>query len=1697
MLKRGRMGSIILAGLLLLSSAQLSNAQASLPSPVDAVGTEFTIFFQENAARRPDFTFELQLFLTTHHPTPVTVIVRLPLISENGVEMKQEVIVNKGNVTEVNFPQTMMHVGSSISNKGIHILATAPIVVYGVNPQRFSSEGFIAIPNHLLGTEYYAVGMPAEDQHSQLGAVAVEGGSTEITITLPDVVGLRVDFQGRTYGANDVVVASLSQYQSVQLQHRNTRKSVPQGDLSGARIQCSKRCAAFSGNSRTSVSGDSRDLLVEQLPPVSTWGREFAVPPTPGRTDRPDILKIVCQQRGTIVLVDGFPHPCDAGGSIQLEISTAAPHFVTATKPVMAATVVMSQNGNNALIQADPAMTLIIPEEQYAQAYTIATATWSGAATDGQAYDNYLTVVVRRDRIDSVILDGVNVNTAYPNTMWKDVPSTAVGGKPALVTAYFNITSGTHTISTLLDDTRFMCIVYGAGDRESYAYMGGMRLQVINPACTQVLQLPTAYGDGIDNDCDARIDEELCDGEDDDQDGSIDEDCAVRNEVKARGDVSVFVGQTATLRWTVYATDYTNFNQLRLYKQQATAAEVLLAEGQRSLVLTELFDGTGRHNVTVSNVVRKGELDVVEVELTIISSSTVDPGDYRLEYTAQNGLFDASNQLSVQQRNQHYEIIARDLETGSTQYARSTQPEPRNLYFQEGKNYSITFHSIGGQHLDDLPYRQYIDGVEVTGNFQVVGLKEDYVTGSVTGLQDVQTVYELFLESWTANSSFDKKVVSVKNADIATVDSAILNIDSSLIRPSISCRFEPTGNETGRVVCDITNVKVDITDLYWTFDGTNELRSPGRADPYVTTHSASNGNSEVYAAVFDGIHADQWPDNSNTRLFRLTLTQSNGYTLNADTYVSLSELPNAIRVGSVDGVLSVDYQNGVATIDAVVRGGSPPPNEFQWRVQQDDGTFETYPAGRGDSTNVTMNRDGHPTSTLTINGLSARKTLSFLTSSVRDGRTVWTAEKSWIIEPITPTATPGQVTGTITEATDGSVVLVATVTGGQPAADSFNWTLADGSVLFPGQTRGSVVASQAENHGNGSVTFYLTLGEGRTASPQTIIFRTASGQRWFASFTYNLSPTSQLPPSVACGLRTTNLRIGDEVEIVCTVQPTPRPGLTHTINDLIYTNFPATGSERNISSSTSHPLFRYEEKTNSDGTITASLYFTLTENFEDLKNYFFTVDYVGGVSITTIRLDDVFQSIANRPEKTYIVGVESQVISLTCSVQAASNSLAGLRWIRRSLGPSGREQMVFTDGQIQEPFRGTGRYVESNMVTADDLLKSTLTITNLQRTDIAEYACVLGSGSVAGEFVLDVIGSTFLVDNQIFNNQLTPVSDSDLYDLQFVFESVSISDYLVKYGGVAESLAVRSRNATRYDSFAQEAVPVQVITLFDGSFSPRDVFVIQTYYLNPENSAQVKIDDYVLTKKTGSSNNQTDSIAFVYIRVNNQEFGADETLSLISNLPVSLSVRVSAPTCSQEIRVLIDSADVTSEFIRTTEVSGSSCIITFTRENYIGDGDQTIQTIAVTGNGNIILSENSIQVQNVLPATTTTPPPLNDKTGSCSDRNGGCHHTCVTDSPSSFHCECASGFALQADERICLDINECLTNNGGCDYICQNTKGSFTCGCEPGLRLSANSRSCIDENECDRNPCLSTERCINTFGSYTCLQVCECPTSGI
>lgn len=44
--------------------------------------------------------------------------------------------------------------------------------------------------------------------------------------------------------------------------------------------------------------------------------------------------------------------------------------------------------------------------------------------------------------------------------------------------------------------------------------------------------------------------------------------------------------------------------------------------------------------------------------------------------------------------------------------------------------------------------------------------------------------------------------------------------------------------------------------------------------------------------------------------------------------------------------------------------------------------------------------------------------------------------------------------------------------------------------------------------------------------------------------------------------------------------------------------------------------------------------------------------------------------------------------------------------------------------------------------------------------------------------------------------------------------------------------------------------------------------------------------------------------------------------------------------------------------------------------------------------------------------------------------------------------------------HFCLDFNECVINNGGCEQLCYNQVASFECGCFDGYILQSNGINC-------------------------------------
>ena len=83
---------------------------------------------------------------------------------------------------------------------------------------------------------------------------------------------------------------------------------------------------------------------------------------------------------------------------------------------------------------------------------------------------------------------------------------------------------------------------------------------------------------------------------------------------------------------------------------------------------------------------------------------------------------------------------------------------------------------------------------------------------------------------------------------------------------------------------------------------------------------------------------------------------------------------------------------------------------------------------------------------------------------------------------------------------------------------------------------------------------------------------------------------------------------------------------------------------------------------------------------------------------------------------------------------------------------------------------------------------------------------------------------------------------------------------------------------------------------------------------------------------------------------------------------------------------------------------------------------------------------------------------------------------------------------------MCVDINECSDDNGGCDHTCTNAVGSYNCGCNDGYELDTDEHTCIgiiwimhawilyyvDLDEYKLETHLCNQNCSNTFGSYQC-----------
>ncbi|XP_062622357.1 uncharacterized protein LOC134283859 [Saccostrea cucullata] len=456
-----------------------------------------------NVSERP-----LKLFITTASEVPVNVNVSAPMAKT--LYHGNRFTVKKGTIKQISIPKSLRVKGTKLAKKAIHIVSSDEIVVFGINQATYSTDGFLGIPVDVLGTKYFVPSFYSTAQKFYQSAVLVVGtqDNTKLNIKLPMKHKINIHLAGKSYNQGDWINITINKFDTLQL--------LCHADLTGTLVLSSEKVSVFGGSTVTSIGiGFSRDHIEEQIPPVNVWGKRFAVNPFPDT--EPNILRFLASEDNTTVVIDNKNIHIMAGNFHETHVNRFV--FISSNKPILSVQYVPSGTCIDffplpGCHKGDPAMALIPPIEQSNILYSFLTP----VSSKNLNFNNIFMFVIEDSHENGLLLDNKHIRR-------RDFHS--IVHRHNLTAGYLQIPPGSHTIQHSSKTLPFGGILYGGIQYESYAFPVGQRFATINKKeCRPTIM---DIGDGVDNDCDGQVDEEICDdSKDNDKDGRMDEDCLIK-----------------------------------------------------------------------------------------------------------------------------------------------------------------------------------------------------------------------------------------------------------------------------------------------------------------------------------------------------------------------------------------------------------------------------------------------------------------------------------------------------------------------------------------------------------------------------------------------------------------------------------------------------------------------------------------------------------------------------------------------------------------------------------------------------------------------------------------------------------------------------------------------------------------------------------------------------------------------------------------------------------------------------------------------------------------------------------------------------------------------------------------------------------------------------------------------------------------
>ncbi len=505
-------------GQLISGNAQVNILNDDYSGLPDNLGTEFwfavpenlnsnsylTQKWEENFGYDPGFTGPIPenpqgFFLKITSPEGATGVVSAP-----GIDFSLPFTVAAGETIQLRIPDELEPFGFSsayfpsekegqtdiIYPHGIQVTSDNEIAAYGMALQQYTTDGFLILPTDVIGDHYLLSSQESffpnrgtsgygPYGHSQGSQFQVIGTVDNTVVEITSTAGFYryYDYEnGDIYdetpqiepGDTYEVVLNRGDVYSLRATQANS-------DFTGTEIISSAPVSVLTGSTCTNipVGYAACDILVEQVPPVNTWGTEFVVNPLDVRNV--DRVRIVASEDSTEVTIDGSVYALDKGE--YEEIDLREPTVILSNSPVQVSQFSTGQDyrgegGNLAKTPGDPAMVLIPPSEQFLTEYTVTT-------NIDRDNDNFISLVVPDVITADVTINGIPIDPSE---------FTDVDGSDYSV-ATLSVDDGSYTLEAPLP---FGVTSYGFSNYESYAYLGGQSFVPLDVSATLDLTPETA-----------------------------------------------------------------------------------------------------------------------------------------------------------------------------------------------------------------------------------------------------------------------------------------------------------------------------------------------------------------------------------------------------------------------------------------------------------------------------------------------------------------------------------------------------------------------------------------------------------------------------------------------------------------------------------------------------------------------------------------------------------------------------------------------------------------------------------------------------------------------------------------------------------------------------------------------------------------------------------------------------------------------------------------------------------------------------------------------------------------------------------------------------------------------------------------------------------------------------------------------------